>query len=111
VVLFEWKRDAYRQQVLRSESRIDRLQPSETLDEQSRAHEQHEGQRNLRDYEQTAQPGRSRAAANVLAALLQRVLKIDSRRFDRGREAENDSRDHRQREGESQHLAVDADTL
>ena len=70
VILPHGYADPHRQQVLRIEARINRLQAPEAPDEQPRAHQQDERERDLHDHEGAAQPVTALAAADVLAAFL-----------------------------------------
>ena len=85
---------AHCQKVLRVETRIHCLQTIKTLDQQARTDEQHERQRDLSNYKKIAQVMAARTAANILATFFERVVKIETRRFQRRYESEDNAGDY-----------------
>jgi hypothetical protein len=88
------------------------LQAAEALHHQPRAGEQHERERDLRHHERAPQPPAPRALpAGTLAALLQSVVEVQARRFERRGDAEDDAGQERDGQRPAEHREVDADAL
>ena len=87
-----------REQIAVVESGVDALHADEAANEQRRADEQHERQRDFADDEAVAQALPASARARTAAArVAQRLVEVRSRRLKRRREAEQQSRSRRQR--------------
>ncbi len=84
-----------RQQVLGVEPWIDVEETDETSKEQSRAGGERDRQSDLGDDQRGADPPPPSAADRAAAMILQRRLRIDARRGQRRREADEDACDHR----------------
>src|SRR5260370_41476112 len=89
------------------------LKPQKTADQEARADQEHQRQRELRDHQQTAEPvGRHVEAAlaeRASAAGLERRIDVDGGDAERGCEPESDSGEDRNPEGEQQNPRVDPD--
>src|SRR5262249_13501298 len=94
------------QQFLLIEAEVDLLQVVEGAYEQPRADEQQQRQRYLQDDQSFAQ---SRHRAGSAPALLDRRRQIQSGRAQRWRQAEQNSGQHRDDDGESQHAPIYAE--
>src|SRR6185369_1207708 len=83
--------EAHRQQARRLEPRFDFLQTQKTLHHQSRADQQHERERKLRDDEKISQPQPPRSVAAAASGFLEHVVEVRLRRSERGCESEDES--------------------
>ena len=92
---------------LRIESRLDALKRNGAANEQARADEQHEGDRQLADDEAGAQPVAHAAHRGATSAFLEDRLHIGARRPDRGGEAEENGARQRDEQREPQHDRVE----
>ncbi len=93
------------------EAEIDALQPPETLDQQRRADQQHQRERELADDEDAAQARRASGGAGPARRLAHHRLQLGVRALNRRRQAEEHAGHDRQGGREREHGRVDVDGL
>ena len=98
-----------RDDVGRVESGVDTHHLEEAADEQARADEQHERQRDFDHHERAAQPAAARVGRRSAPAFLHRPRQIRFRRLQRGREAEDHAGRQRQYQRECEHTRIHRD--
>jgi hypothetical protein len=103
------KRHVGDQQIVDLKTGLDRLQPVETAQQQSRAHKEHEREGNFADHEKAAEAVLMGAAGRSPARLVKHRPQIRAGGLRRGHEPEEQPGDRRGKSGESQDPAVDAD--
>jgi hypothetical protein len=103
--------EAHRQDAIRIEARIDVAQTLKTFNQKPRADEQHERERNFRDDEQAAHTIAPPAFRRAAPALFERLVQVEPRSLQRGREAEDDACQKRDRQREAEHASVQRNLL
>src|SRR5437763_2187573 len=103
--------DARRQHVARVVAGIHRGQPHEAPDEQPRAHQQHERERDLRHHQPALRPVAPARARRGAALVAQRLLHAGARRAQRRQQAERQARHEREDEGEGEYPGVEPDLV
>ena len=103
VVAVQLRRELKRDEVVERDARVGGLQVLQAADEQPRAKEQQEAERDLRGYETLAQEQRPAAAGNRAHRVFERRPWIRSARANRGDQSEDDAG----RSGQDRHDAED----
>ena len=101
-----WQDHLRHEDVRRIETEVRRSERHEAPDGNTRAHQQHHGQRDLGYDQRAAGLSRPCATAKAAARALHRVAYIGPDQLKRGSHPEQDSGQHRNREGEDHNLAV-----
>ena len=111
VVAVQLRRDLKGHEVVERDAGVRRLQILQAADEQARAEEQQEAERDLHRHETFAQEQRSAAAGNRSHRVLERRPRIGTAGADRGNQAEDDAGRcrHHQREREDPQVGTRAD--
>jgi hypothetical protein len=91
------------------EARLEMPQVEEASHHQSRPDEQHQRERGLEDDEPAAHAATAPTDAGPAAPVLERLVEIRARRFDRRDEAEHHPGEDRHDRGEDYDAAVDLD--
>src|SRR5208282_917710 len=94
------------QKIVRVESRACAYFREETLNKNTRAHEQKHGKRELSHYETTLQAISSAAWSGTAAPFLEAIVWVAPGNLNRGCKAEQNSGRHRNSDGEDQHANV-----
>ncbi len=102
--------DPERQDVVRTEPRIDVREPREAAEQQRGADEQHDRQRHLRDEEAAADPAAA-GQARGSPAFLERLADAATARLPRGRQPEEQPGQQRDGQREAQDRRVDRDVV
>ena len=102
------QRDLKREHALRLESRIDVDELVEAAQQQRRARQQHDRQRDLRDEQHAAHPAATGRRGRA-AAFLEHRAHAGARRLPRGRQAEEDAGHDRRDRRKREHRAIDPD--
>src|SRR5205807_7736853 len=100
-----------REQMSGAESWIEVPQVDKTVDQQSGANRQHEGDGDFRNHEQAAEPRSFAALRSATATFIQRFIKIEVRRLRRWRETEDQAGDKCHQRGEDKDPCIDADRV
>ncbi len=101
------RRDVEGERLCRVESRRHLLQTDEAVDQQARAHQQHQGESDFRHHQQAAGAGRLHAGGRAAPALTERLGEVGLRDQQRRRQTEGDARQERHRGRERQHAQVE----
>ena len=103
--------DLDRHDARRPEAGAHRREVDEAADEEPRADEQHQRERDLGDDHDVRQPARAAARRHAASALLQDIGEVGPHRPPRGDEAEDEAGRDRDRRGERQDRQVEADLI
>src|SRR5262249_2851024 len=91
LVVLPWRTQTHRQDIVRIESGIDLSQVQKTLDQQSCACKQDEGERDLRNDQQTANSIAPASVRSTLSAVLECLVEIRPRGLEGGKKSEHES--------------------
>jgi hypothetical protein len=80
----------------------------EAAKEEARAHEEHDGERDLSDHERLPQPAAARSGSRAASLVLEGGDEVGATGLESGGEAEEDSGHEREKDGEGEHPAVHA---
>jgi hypothetical protein len=91
------------------EAGTDAAESEKSANEQRRADQQNQGQRNLADDQERARLGLPEAGPGAVAALLERRVEVGARGGESREEPEQDAGEQRHREGEREYTPIDSD--
>ena len=103
------ERHLHGQHIMGIEAGTDTAEGEKGANEQRRADQQHQGQRDLADDEQRASLALPEAGAGAVAALLQGGVEVGARGAEGREESEEDAGEQRDGEGEGEYAPIDAD--
>jgi hypothetical protein len=100
------QRDLHRQPVILAKAGIDREHGEKAAQQQSSPEREHQRERDFADDQSGLKPAMRAAVRRTASAVGERALQVGTRRDDRGRNSDRESRRQREREREKQHGRV-----